>query len=95
MGRYVGAKDLILNVIGRIGTYGATLKPLNSMETLLNTWMLGRMTICNMAIESGAKNGIMGPNQATLNYLKDRNVRSFEVVKSDDDYVSKKSTSLK
>ena len=54
----------------------------------------GRMTICNMAIESGAKNGIMEPNKATLQYLKDRNVKSFEVVKSDKDYIYEKEYQL-
>jgi methanogen homoaconitase large subunit len=39
-----------------------------------------------MAIESGAKNGIMEPNKATLQYLKDRNVKGFDVVTSDPDY---------
>ena len=87
LGRYVTAKDVILNIIGKIGTYGATYKTLefhgNTIETMD---VAGRMTICNMAIESGAKNGIMEPNQATLQYLKDRNVKSYEVVKSDKDY---------
>lgn len=40
--------------------------------------------MCNMAVESGAKNGIMEPNTATLNYLKNRGVSSFEVFRSDE-----------
>ncbi len=87
LGSYVGAKDVILNVIGEIGTYGATYKSLEFHGNTIDSMdVAGRMTICNMAIESGAKNGIMEPNKATLQYLKDRNVKSFEIIKSDVDY---------
>lgn len=87
LGNFVGAKDVILNVIGEIGTYGATYKSLEFCgNTIKNMDVAGRMTICNMAIESGAKNGIMEPNKATLQYLKDRNVGGFDVLTSDPDY---------
>jgi methanogen homoaconitase large subunit len=87
LGSFVSAKDVILNVIGKIGTYGATYKSLEFCgNTIENMDVAGRMTICNMAIESGAKNGIMEPNKATLQYLKDRNVKGFDVVTSDPDY---------
>ncbi|UTB31785.1 MAG: homoaconitase large subunit [Methanobacterium sp. ERen5] len=87
LGNFVSAKDVILNVIGKIGTYGATYKSLEFCgNTIENMDVAGRMTICNMAIESGAKNGIMKPNKATLQYLKDRNVGGFDVVTSDPDY---------
>ncbi len=91
LGRYVTAKDVILNIIGKIGTYGATYKTLEFQGSTVESMdVSGRMTICNMAIESGAKNGIIGPNKATLQYLKDRNLKSFEVVKSDEDYTYEK-----
>lgn len=87
LGRFVGAKDVILKVIGDIGTFGATYKTLEFHgDTVDSMDVAGRMTICNMAIESGAKNGIMEPNKATLQYLKDRNVGTFEVISSDMDY---------
>jgi methanogen homoaconitase large subunit len=87
LGRYITAKDVILNIIGKIGTYGATYKTLEFHGSTIESMdVSGRMTICNMAIESGAKNGIMEPNPATLQYLKDRNVKSFDLVKSDKDY---------
>jgi len=87
LGSFVSAKDVILNVIGEIGTYGATYKSLEFHGNTIDSMdVAGRMTICNMAIESGAKNGIMEPNKATLQYLKDRNVEGFNVVKSDPDY---------
>jgi methanogen homoaconitase large subunit len=83
---YVTAKDLILNIIGDIGSFGATYRALEFKgETIENMDVSGRMTMCNMAVESGAKNGIMEPNNAVLNYLKNRNVSSFDVLKSDED----------
>jgi len=83
---YVTSKDLILNIISNIGSFGATYKALEFKgETIENMDVSGRMTICNMAVECGAKNGIMEPNQATLNYLKERNVSSFEILNSDKD----------
>ncbi|NYB51127.1 MAG: 3-isopropylmalate dehydratase large subunit [Methanobacteriaceae archaeon] len=89
---YVTAKDLILHIIGTIGSYGATY---NSLEFCGNTVqdmdVSGRMTMCNMAVECGAKNGIMEPNTATLNYLKKRNVGDFKIFTSDEDSVYEKS----
>lgn len=84
--KYVTAKDLILNIIGEIGSFGATYRALEfTGQTVENMNVAGRMTMCNMAVESGAKNGIMEPNQAVLDYLKARNVTSFEVIRSDKD----------
>jgi methanogen homoaconitase large subunit len=83
---YVTPKDLILNIISNIGSFGATYKALEFKgETIENMDVSGRMTMCNMAVESGAKNGIMEPNQATLNYLKERHVSPFEILNSDKD----------
>ncbi len=88
LGEFVTAKDVILNIIGKIGTYGATYKTLEfNGSTIESMDVSGRMTVCNMAIESGAKNGIIEPNKATLQYLKDRNVKSYEVFRSDKDYI--------
>ncbi len=83
---YVTSKDLILNIISNIGSFGATYKALEFKgETIENMDVSGRMTMCNMAVECGAKNGIMEPNKATLNYLNERNVSSFEILNSDKD----------
>ncbi|MFY9639222.1 MAG: homoaconitase large subunit [Methanobacterium sp.] len=88
LGDFVTAKDVILNIIGKIGTYGATYKTLEFNGSTIDSMdVSGRMTVCNMAIESGAKNGIIEPNNATLQYLKDRNVKSYEVFRSDKDYI--------
>ncbi len=89
---HVTAKDLILHIIGSIGSFGATY---NSLEFCGNTVqemdVSGRTTMCNMAVESGAKNGIIEPNNATLNYLKKRNVRDFKIFTSDKDSIYEKS----
>lgn len=64
------AKDIILNLIGEIGADGATYKATEFVgNTIDNMDVEGRMTICNMGIEMGAKNSIMKPNTATLEYL--------------------------
>jgi methanogen homoaconitase large subunit len=84
--KYVTAKDVILNIAGEIGSSGATYKTLEFQgETIESMDVSGRMTICNMAIELGAKNGIMEPNKNTLEYLKNVGITDFEVVKSDKD----------
>jgi len=86
LGPYTTAKDVILNVIGEIGSYGATYKSLEFHgETVESLDVSGRMTMCNMAVEMGAKNGIMEPNPLTLKYLKERSGDSFEIVRSDKD----------
>ncbi|CDG64400.1 MAG: methanogen homoaconitase large subunit [Methanobacterium sp.] len=89
---YVTAKDLILHIIGSIGSYGATYKTLEFCgSTVQNMDVAGRMTMCNMAVEAGAKNGIMEPNQAVLKYLKERNVENFQIFTSDPDSTYEKS----
>lgn len=84
--KYVTPKDLILKIIGEIGSYGATYKALEfTGETIEKMDVSGRLTMCNMAVECGAKNGIMEPNKSILEYLKARNIKDFEVVLSDKD----------
>ncbi len=69
----VGAKDLVLALIGRIGTGGATGHVLEyAGDAIGGLSMEGRMTICNMSIEAGARAGMIGPDDTTFAYLKDR-----------------------
>ena len=69
----VTAKDLVLALIGRIGTAGATGHTIEySGETLDDLSMEGRMTICNMSIEAGARSGLVAPDDKTLHYLSGR-----------------------
>ncbi|MCM5569553.1 3-isopropylmalate dehydratase large subunit [Burkholderiaceae bacterium FT117] len=69
----VGAKDVVLAVIGRIGTAGGTGYAIEfGGSTIRSLSMEGRMTICNMAIEAGARSGMVAVDDVTLAYLKGR-----------------------
>jgi 3-isopropylmalate/(R)-2-methylmalate dehydratase large subunit len=69
----VTAKDIILAIIGEIGTAGGTGFALEyAGETIRALSMEGRMTICNMSVEAGAKAGFMAPDEKAYAYLKDR-----------------------
>ncbi|MEM3356549.1 MAG: homoaconitase large subunit [Candidatus Bathyarchaeia archaeon] len=66
----VTSKDLILHIIGEVGADGAIYKSVEfSGSTIGSISMDGRMTMCNMAVEMGAKNGIIEPDETTLSYL--------------------------
>ena len=86
LNKWVSAKDLILHLIGDIGVDGALYKTLEiGGETIKNMPMDGRFTICNMAIEAGAKNGIIEPDEITREFLKGRSLREPVFYKSDND----------
>lgn len=69
----VTAKDIVLAVIGKIGTAGGTGYAIEfAGSTIRNLSMEGRMTICNMAIEAGARAGMIAVDQTTIDYVKDR-----------------------
>ena len=69
----VGAKDLILTLIRRIGTAGGTGYVLEyTGEAIRSLSMEGRMTICNMSIEAGARAGMIGPDETTFAFLESR-----------------------
>ncbi|MBW1616134.1 MAG: 3-isopropylmalate dehydratase large subunit [Deltaproteobacteria bacterium] len=91
-GHNVGAKDLILNLIGKIGADGATYKALEFCgETIKKADMASRFTLCNMAVEAGAKTGIIASDQTTKKYLTLRNrERDFKEIKADKDAVYEK-----
>ena len=73
LGKGVTAKDVALAVIGRIGTAGGTGYAIEfGGEVIRALSMEGRMTICNMAIEAGARAGIIAPDEKTAEYLKGR-----------------------
>jgi len=82
--RYVTAKDLILKIIGEIKADGALYKGIEFVgSTIRNMSIDGRMTMCNMAIEASAKTGIVEPDETTLNYVKKRTNKPFQIVKND------------
>ena len=73
LGEGVTAKDIILAIIGEIGTAGGTGHVIEyAGEAIRDLSMEGRMTVCNMSIEGGARAGLVAPDDKTFAYLKDR-----------------------
>ncbi|WPP05798.1 3-isopropylmalate dehydratase large subunit [Methylocella tundrae] len=69
----VSAKDIVLAIIGEIGTAGGTGHVIEyAGEAIRSLSMEGRMTVCNMTIEGGARAGLIAPDEKTFAYLKDR-----------------------
>ena len=69
----ITAKDIALYIIGQIGTAGGTGYAIEfGGETIRNLSMEGRMTLCNMAIEAGARSGLVAVDQTTIDYIKNR-----------------------
>lgn len=90
--RGVYPKDVILHVLGRIKADGAVYKAIDftgSYVEKLN--VAGRMVICNMAVEMGAKTAYMQPNQDVLDYVAQRAVRPYEVQFTDPDFTYEES----
>ena len=92
--KWVGGKDLILQVIADLGVSGALYKSLEfTGDTLQHLSMDDRMAMCNMAIEAGAKNGIIAPDKITESYVKAAikkykpSRKSYKLYESDDDAV--------
>jgi len=86
--KWVSGKDLILNVIGRIGVDGALYKAMEfSGETVSRLPMADRLAMANMAIEAGAKNGIFPPDAITEEYAGKRAQRNYKFYSSDADAV--------
>jgi 3-isopropylmalate/(R)-2-methylmalate dehydratase large subunit len=83
---YLMAKDLILNVIGDIGFEGGTYKTLQfTGPAVYDLSIEERMTLTNMAIEAGGKNGIIEADEKTNAYVRERTNKAFEPVFGDDD----------
>jgi 3-isopropylmalate/(R)-2-methylmalate dehydratase large subunit len=82
--KWVSGKDLILNIIGRIGVDGALYKAMEFVgETIGKLPMADRLSMANMAIEAGAKNGIFAPDSVTEEYVKGRAKRPYKFYASD------------
>jgi 3-isopropylmalate/(R)-2-methylmalate dehydratase large subunit len=81
---YIMAKDLILQIIGDIGVDGATYRAMEfGGEAVRAMDMEGRMTLTNMVIEAGGKNGVIEPDETTFNYVRQRTDYPFEAVYND------------
>lgn len=91
---YIAPKDIVLNIIGDMGIAGATYQTAEfTGEVIENMGVEGRATMCNMAIEMGAKNGIMEPNQDVIDYVCQRTGKKasqLNIVKSDKDTTYKR-----
>ena len=82
----VSGKDVILSLIGQIGVDGALYQSLEfSGEGVASLSMDDRLSICNMAIEAGAKNGIFPVDEVSLNYLNGRSLRQPRIFEADED----------
>ncbi len=85
LNKWVSAKDLVLHLIGNIGVDGALYKTLEIGGNVIEEMeMDGRFTICNMAIEAGAKNGIIAPDEKTKKFLENRSIRPPVFYNSDE-----------
>lgn len=86
MPKYLMAKDLILAAIGAIGVDGATYRTMEfAGSTIDRMTMEDRMTLCNMVIEAGGKNGVCAPDETTISYVKARTDKPFECFLNDAD----------
>lgn len=84
--KYVSGKDVILHIIGRIGVDGALYKSMEfTGEGVKELSMADRFTICNMAIEAGAKNGIFPVDEAAIEYLDKHAKRDYKIYEADSD----------
>ncbi len=92
---FVTGKDLILHIIGQIGVDGALYRSMEfSGEGVAALSMDDRFTVCNMAIEAGAKNGVFPVDEQTLAYMKDRFRRPVKIYEADGDAVYEKTIEI-
>lgn len=83
---YVSGKDIILHIIAKIGVDGALYKSMEFVgDGIQYLTMDDRFTICNMAIEAGAKNGIFPVDDQTLAYIKEHSTKEYKVYEADED----------
>jgi 3-isopropylmalate/(R)-2-methylmalate dehydratase large subunit len=85
---YVSGKDLILDLIGKIGVDGALYKSIEfTGEGIKELSMDDRFAISNMAVEAGGKNGIFPVDDKTINYMEERKIKEWKIFQADEDAV--------
>lgn len=106
LGKGVTAKDIALYLMAQISTSGATGYFIEyAGDTIRNLTMDGRLTVCNLSIEMGARGGMIAPDETTFNYLKgkeyapkgaewEKALAKWKLLKSDDDAVFDKELSF-
>ena len=83
---YVSGKDIILHIISQIGVDGALYKSMEFVgDGIQYLTMDDRFTICNMAIEAGAKNGIFPVDDQTIAYIKEHSTKEYKIYEADED----------
>ena len=83
---FVMSKDLILHILGELGVSGANYRGIEfTGQTIEDMSISGRMTLCNMSIEAGAKTGIVAPDTKTAEYLGASSSNSYQDISSDED----------
>ena len=88
LNKYISGKDVILHIIGKIGVDGALYKSMEfTGEGLSSLTIYDRLTMANMAIEAGAKNGIFEVDEQTIAYIKEHSDREGVIYKADEDAV--------
>lgn len=88
LGEHVYAKDVMLRTVGELGIDGATYRAIEYHGTTVdNLSITGRITMANMAIEAGAKNGIFHADEKVIAYVKERTDRPFIVERADTDAI--------
>lgn len=86
LNKWVSGKDLILYLIGQIGVDGALYRAMEFTGPAIRSLSMdGRLTMANMAIEAGGKNGIVAPDQITIDYVEQRAKRPYKLYESDPD----------
>lgn len=91
LGRYVSPKDVILFIISKLGTNGGTGYFVEYAGDVFDAMtMEGRMTVCNMSIEFGARGGMIAPDEITFDYLRDKKFASENFVQNKEKWESLK-----
>ncbi len=86
MPRWVGGKDIILHILGKIGVDGARYRAMEfTGDAIRGLGLDGRLSMCNMAVEGGAKNGIIEADALVEDYLRGRTETAYVMHRSDDD----------